>query len=109
MTGLKNLILAFTVLGVSVAAHATDDNFRIISGQNGDKVKKSGVLKYSCVGGLVTQDSAWGVHLAQQRQQNGYYATYDTVSVSHNGIKLRQEDLKGRYDLSRPTAITQLS
>lgn len=109
MTGLKNLILAFTVLGVSVAAHATDDNFRLMPGQTGDKVKKSGVLKYSSMGGLVAHDSAWGMHLAQHRRQIGYYATYDTVSVSHNGIKLRQEDLMGRYDLSHLTAITQLS
>ncbi|CAI8761061.1 hypothetical protein EMIT0P253_190089 [Pseudomonas sp. IT-P253] len=25
---------------------------------------------------------------------------YDNVSVSHNGIKLREEGLMGRYDLS---------
>ena len=110
MTGLKNLILAFTVLGVSVAAHATDDNFRLISGQTGDKVKKSGVLKYSSVGGLIAHDSAWGMQLTQQRQRSGYCAAYDNVSVSHNGIKLRQEDLMGRYDLSYPTTtITQPS
>ncbi|NUU35835.1 hypothetical protein [Pseudomonas sp. C2B4] len=108
MTGLKNLILAFTVLGVSVAAHATDDNPRLISGQTGDKVKKSGVLKYSNVGGVVAHDSPWGVHLAQQSRQNSYCATYDKVSVSHNGIKL-QEDLMGRYDVSYPTAVTQPS
>lgn len=109
MTGLKNLILAFTVLGVSVAAHATDDNGRLISGQTGDKVKKSGVLKYSNVGGLVAHDSTWGMHLAPQARQNGYYATYDNVSVSHNGIKLRQEDLKGRYDLTYLTAFSEQS
>ncbi|RKS16308.1 hypothetical protein BJ917_5332 [Pseudomonas sp. WPR_5_2] len=101
MTGLKNLLLAFTVLGVSAAAHATDDNFtRLTSGQTSDKVKKSGVLNYSSVGGVVGNDSAWSVHLARQGRQNSDYATYDNVSVSHNGIKLRQEDLMGRYDLT---------
>ena len=100
MTGLKNLILAFTVLGVSAAAHAANDNFtRPSTGQASNKAKKSSVLRYSNEGAEVADDSAWGAHPARQISQNGYYATYDKVSVSHNGIKLREQDLMGRYAL----------
>lgn len=107
MTGLKKLLLAFTVLGVSAAAHASNDNFtRPASGQTSNKVKKSGVLNCSNVVAVVGHDSAWGAHLARQGGHNSDYATYDNVSVSYNGIRLRQEDLMGRYDLtpiSRPS------
>lgn len=43
-----------------------------------------------------------GVRLGQQNNQGRYYATYDNVSGSHNGIKLRQENLLGSYDLFYP-------
>lgn len=100
MTGFKNLILAFTVVGVSAAAHASDGHFnRPVSGQTSNKLKKSGVLNYSNVAAVVADSSAWGAHLAGQNSHSGYYATYDQVSVSHNGIKLREQDLMGRYDL----------
>ncbi|WP_077047972.1 hypothetical protein [Pseudomonas sp. KK4] len=100
MTGLKNLILAFTVVGVSAAAHASDGHFtRPSSGQTANKLKKSGVLSYSNVATVVADNSAWGAHLTGQNSQSGYYATYENVSVSHNGIKLREQDLMGRYDL----------
>ncbi|WP_433769377.1 hypothetical protein [Pseudomonas putida] len=101
MTGLKNLILAFTVLGVSAAAHAADSNFtRPSTGQTSNKARKSTVLNYSNVGAVVAEDSAWGAHLPRQNSHDGYYATYDKVSVSHNGIKLFEQDLMGRYDLT---------
>ncbi|AWY40774.1 hypothetical protein DKY63_13075 [Pseudomonas putida] len=104
MTGLKNLILAFTVLGVSAAAHAADNGFTWPgSGQTGNKARKSTVLKYSNVGAAVAKDSTWGAHLPRQNSHNGYYATYDKVSVSHNGIKLFEQDLMGRYDLTGMT------
>lgn len=101
MTGFKNLLLAFTVLSASTAAFASDDSFaRPALGKTSDKVKKSLALNSSTVSGVVGADSAWGARLGQQNNQGGYFATYDNVSVSHNGIKLREEDLMGRYDLS---------
>ncbi|MGY2261422.1 hypothetical protein [Pseudomonas sp. SDO55104_S430] len=101
MTGLKNLILAFTVLSVSAAAHAADNNFtRPSTGQTSNKARKSSVLNYSNVDAVVADAGAWGAQPARQISQSGYYATYDKVSVSHNGIKLREQDLMGRYDLT---------
>jgi hypothetical protein len=110
MTGLKKLLLAFTVLGAGTAAHAGDDNFASrVFGQTSDKVKKSRVLSSSSVSAMVSHDSAWGARLGQQNSQPGYCAGYDNVSVSHNGIKLRQEDLMVRYNLSRPAQVSKQS
>lgn len=101
MTGFKNLILAFTVLSASTAALASDDVLANLAlGKNGERAKRSMTLnRYSAVN-VVNHDSAWGAHLSPASHPADYSATYANVSVSHNGIKLRQEDLMGRYDLS---------
>lgn len=104
MTGFKNLLLAFTVLSASTAAFASDDNFASLTlGKTSDKVKKSHALDNFTLDGVAGNDSVWRVRLGQHSSESGYYAAYDNVSVSHNGIKLRQEDLMGRYDLSYPS------
>ncbi|WP_419708908.1 hypothetical protein [Pseudomonas sp. NFX224] len=113
MTAFKKLLLAFTVMGASVAAHA-DDNFASLTfGQTSDKVKKSNALDTNLnnpnADGVIGKDNTWGVRLGQQNNQGRYYATYDNVSGSHNGIKLRQENLLGSYDLFYPVGgSTQL-
>jgi hypothetical protein len=101
MTGFKNLLLAFTVLSASTAAFAADDNVASLAlGKTGERPKKSLVLHSVSTKGVVSHDSAWSAQLGQPNHQTDYCATYANVSVSHNGIKLRQEDLMGRYDLS---------
>ena len=107
MTSLKKLLLAFTVLSASAAAHATDDTFAGLTlGQTSDKVKKSHALNdnldHPNADGVIGKDTTWGVRLGKQNNQGRYYATYDNVSGSHNGIKLRQENLLGSYDLFYP-------
>ena len=107
MTAFKKLLLAFTVLGASTAAFASDDNFASLTlGQTSDKIKKSHALNDSLnhpnADGVIGKDTTWGVRLGQQNSQGRYYATYDNVSGSHSGIKLRQENLLGSYDLFYP-------
>lgn len=107
MTGFKKLLLAFTILGASTAAYAADDTFASLTlGQTSDKVKKSHALNDNLnhvnADGVIGKDGTWGVRLGQQNTQGRYYATYDNVSGSHNGIKLRQENLLGSYDLFYP-------
>ncbi|SEE31807.1 Outer membrane protein beta-barrel domain-containing protein [Pseudomonas frederiksbergensis] len=107
MTGFKKLLLAFTVLSASTAAFASDDNFASLTfGQTSDKVKKSHALNDNLnspnADGVIGKDNTWGVRLGRQNSQGRYYATYDNVSGSHNGIKLRQENLLGSYDLFYP-------
>jgi opacity protein-like surface antigen len=107
MTGFKKLLLAITVMGASTAAFASDDNFAGLTyGQTSDKVKKSHALSDNLdrpnANGVIDKDNTWGVRLGRQNSQGRYYATYDNVSGSHNGIKMRQENLLGSYDLFYP-------
>ncbi|MGC5704206.1 hypothetical protein J4P02_28800 [Pseudomonas sp. NFXW11] len=114
MTSLKKLILAFTVLGASAAAQAADSNFAGLTfGQTSDKVKKSSQLNdnlgHPNADGVIGKDNTWGARFGRQNDQGRYYATYDYVSGSHNGIKLRQQNLLGSYDRFLPiTSSTQL-
>lgn len=111
MTGFKKLLLAFTVLGASTTAFASDDTFGGLTlGQTSDKIKKSHALNDNLnrpnADGVIGKDTTWGVRLGQQNSQGRYYATYDNVSGSHSGIKLRQENLLGSYDLFYPVGGT---
>jgi len=114
MTSLKKMILAFTVLGASAAAQAADSNFAGLSyGLTSDKVSKSSLLNNNLghpnADGVIGKDSTYGVRFGQQNDQARYYATYDYVSGSHNGIKLRQQNLLGSYDMFLPvTSSTKL-
>lgn len=113
MTAMKKLLLAFTVLGASAMAHA-DDNFASLTlGQTSDKVKKSDALNSALnnpnADGIIGKDTTYGLRLGKQNDQGRYYATYDNVSGTHNGIKLRQENLLGSYDVFYPvTGSTKL-
>ena len=114
MTTFKKLMLAMTVLSASAVAQAADENFASITlGQTSDKVKKSSLLNSNLdrpnANGVIGKDTTYGVRLGQQNNDRRYYATYDNVSGSHNGIKLRQENLLGSYDLFLPvTGSTKL-
>ncbi|MNF39696.1 MULTISPECIES: hypothetical protein [unclassified Pseudomonas] len=111
MTTFKKLILAMTVLGASAAVQAADENFASLTlGQTSDKVSKSSALNKNLnhpnTDGVIGKDTTWGVRLGQQNDERRYYATYDNVSGSHNGIKLRQENLLGSYDMFLPVTST---
>lgn len=107
MKNLNTLLAALTFLGTSMAVQAADDTFASVTyGQTSDKVKKSGLLNQN-VGnlnsdGVIGKDDTWGIRLGKINEQGRYYATYDNVSGTHNGLKLRQENLLGSYDLFYP-------
>ncbi|MDD0974493.1 hypothetical protein [Pseudomonas fontis] len=109
MKSLKPLLLAITVFGASSLAMADDGTFAGLTyGQTSDKVKKSGLLSSNPdhatgnTNSIINKDGTWGVRLGQYNDQGRYYLTYDNVSNSHNGLKLRQENLLGSYDLFYP-------
>ena len=114
MTGFKKLLLACTLLGASTATLASNANFASLTlGQTSDKIKKSHALNDNLdspnADGVIGKDATWGMRLGQQNSQGRYYATYDNVSGTHNGIKLRQENLLGSYDVFYPVGgSTQL-
>ncbi|MGX9866606.1 hypothetical protein [Pseudomonas moraviensis] len=108
MTRINKLLLAFTLLGSSIAANADDTrNFAGLTfGQTSDKIDKSHALNNNLghpnATGAIDGNNTYGMRLGQQNSQGRYYATYDNVSGSHNGVKLRQENLLGSYDLFYP-------
>lgn len=114
MNTLKKILVAMTVLGASAVVQAADTNFASLTyGQTSDKVKKSNSLDTNLnnpnTDGIIGKDNTWGVRLGQQSDASRYYATYDNVSGTHNGIKLRQENLLGSYDVFLPvTGSTKL-
>jgi len=114
MKSLNTLLAALTVLGASMTVHAADDTFASVTyGQTSDKVRKSGQLGTNLGNlnsdGIIGKDDTWGVRLGRINDQGRYYATYDNVSGTHNGVKLRQENLLGSYDLFYPvTGSTKL-
>lgn len=114
MKSLNTLLAVLTVLGASMTVHAADDTFASVTyGQTSDKVRKSGLLSNNLGGlnsdGIIGKDDTWGVRLGRINDQGRYYATYDNVSGTHNGVKLRQENLLGSYDVFYPvTGSTKL-
>ena len=109
MKTLSTLMLASAFFATSFAAQAAQDNFASLTyGQTSDKVRKSGLLDRNTghldTDGIISKDGTWGVRLGKINEQGRYYLTYDNVSSDHSGLKLRQENLLGSYDLFYPIA-----
>lgn len=114
MTTFTKLILAITIIGASAVVQASDSNFASLTlGKTSDKVHKTDSLSRNLdhpnTNGIIGKDTTWGLRIGRQNDQGRIYATYDNVSGSHNGIKLRQENLLGSYDMFLPvTSSTKL-
>jgi opacity protein-like surface antigen len=116
MLKINQLFMALAFIGGSAVAQASEGSSTfggVTYGNTSDKISKSNLLNGNMdrpnADGIIGKDSTWGVRLGQQNLDNRYYATYDNVSGSHNGVKLRQENLLGSYDLFSPiTASTKL-
>lgn len=112
MNNLNTLIAAMAVCAAGIAnVQAADDTFASLTyGQTSDKVRKSGLLERNTnnlnADGIIGKDSTWGVRLGKINDERRYYATYDNVSGDHGGLKLRQENLLGSYDLLLPVGDT---
>ncbi|CAM3958550.1 Membrane protein [Pseudomonas reidholzensis] len=112
MKTLNTLLAAMAVCaaGVTVTAQADDTFASLTYGQTSDKVRKSGLLERNSdnlnTDGIIGKDGTWGVRLGKINDQGRYYMTYDNVSGDHSGLKLRQENLLGSYDLFLPVGDT---
>ncbi|VVN67492.1 hypothetical protein [Pseudomonas fluorescens] len=114
MTTFTKFILAITVIGASAVVQASDSNFASLTlGQTSDKVKKSSPVNSNLdrpnADGVIGKDTTWGLRVGRQNDEGRIYGTYDNVSGAHNGLKLRQENLLGSYDMFLPvTSSTKL-
>lgn len=109
MKALTTLFIAASILSVSSLAQATDSNFIGLSyGKTNDNIDKSRGINNNLgrpdADGVIAREGTWGIRAGQQNEAGRYYATYDYTSGSHDGIKLRQQNLLGSYDLFLPVA-----
>ncbi|WP_369990157.1 outer membrane protein [Pseudomonas xanthosomatis] len=102
--------MAVCAAGIATTAQADDTFASLTYGQTSDKVRKSGLLQRNTdhlnTDGVIGKDGTWGVRVGQMNDQGRYYLTYDNVSGDHSGLKLRQENLLGSYDLFLPVGDT---
>lgn len=109
MKTINTLIVAASLLGVSALAQAADSNFIGLSyGKTSDNISKSSALNTNLgrpdADAVIAREGTWGIRAGQQNDVGRYYATYDYTSGSKDGIKLRQQNLLGSYDMFLPVA-----
>lgn len=106
MKTVSTLIATLALGTASLAAQADDTFIGLNYGQTSDKILKSGLLQRNTdhlnTDGIIGRDGTWGIRAGRINDQARYYLTYDNVSNSHSGLKVRQENLLGSYDLFMP-------
>ena len=99
MTAIKKLMLALTMLGATAGVQASDGAFAAFGSE---KTKKSSNLihrvSFEDAG---TQAAPWGQALGVATAQPDYRSGYAHLTGQYNGIKVRPQDLQGRYDIPR--------
>ena len=97
MTAIKKLMLALTMLSAAAGVQASDSDF---AGFGSQKTKKSSTLiqrvSFEEAG---SQALPWGQSLGLPAPQPAYRAGYAHLTGQYNGIKLRPQELQGRYDI----------
>ncbi|MGY2292225.1 hypothetical protein ACW9H6_20885 [Pseudomonas sp. SDO528_S397] len=97
MSAIKNLVLALTMLSATAGAQASDGPFAAFGNQKSKK-SSSPIYRVS-IEHLLALGAPWGASLGQQVPKPAYRVGYENLSGHLNGIKLRQQDLQGRYDI----------
>ncbi|UII70296.1 hypothetical protein LVW35_21905 [Pseudomonas sp. HN11] len=97
MTAIKQLMLALTMLSATAGVQAGDGAFAAF---RGEKTKKSStVIQRVSLEEVGSQPTPWGRSLGLATPQPAYRAGYEHLTGQFNGIKLRPQDLQGRYDI----------
>ncbi|NWE21951.1 hypothetical protein [Pseudomonas sp. P7548] len=97
MTAIKKLMLALSMLSATAGVQASDGAFAAFGSE---KTKKSSTLiqrvSFKEAG---SQAAPWGQSLGLVTPQPAYRTGYEHLTGQYNGIKLRPQDLQGRYDI----------
>jgi opacity protein-like surface antigen len=103
---LNRIALATLLSCAAVGAQAADSFVGLTWGQTSNNIQKSSALNANLndpkLDKAIHDSGTWGVRAGQQTADSRYYATYENVSDSHGGYKLRQQNLLGSYDLFVP-------
>ncbi len=99
---MNRLALATTLTLATVTAQAADNFVGLTWGQASDNIQKSSALNSNLnnpkLDKVIHGSDTWGVRAGQQIEQGRYYLTYENVSDTDRGTKLRQQNLLGSYD-----------
>jgi hypothetical protein len=109
MLTFNKLFLALAFLGSSAAAQAAEGNAdvsRIDYGKTSEKPDRPSGMRRTVSGSNATAAGTWGQNLSQQHVDHAYCASFENLSTTYNGVKVRQENLLGSYDVSLPLAST---
>ncbi|WNF48545.1 outer membrane beta-barrel protein [Pseudomonas sp. SG20056] len=103
---LSKLALATSLTFAAAAANAGDNFVGLTWGQTDNNIQKSSALNSNLnspkLDKVINDTGTWGVRAGQVSETNRYYMTYENVSDSDSGNKLRQQNLLGSYDVFLP-------
>ncbi|WP_268800146.1 hypothetical protein [Pseudomonas huanghezhanensis] len=105
----NKLFLALAFLGSSAAVQAAEGNAdisRIDYGKSSEKTDRSGGVRRGLSGSSANALGTWGQSLSQQHIDHAYCLSFENLSATYNGVKVRQENQLGSYDVSQPLAST---
>ncbi|OHC23409.1 MAG: hypothetical protein A3J71_19760 [Pseudomonadales bacterium RIFCSPHIGHO2_02_FULL_60_43] len=100
---LSKLALATSLTFAAAAANAGDNFVGLTWGQTDNNIQKSSALNSNLnspkLDKVINDTGTWGVRAGQVSDANRYYMTYENVSDTDRGSKLRQQNLLGSYDV----------
>ncbi len=103
---LSKLALATSLSFAAVTANAADNFVGLTWGQTDNNIQKSSTLNSNLnnpkLDKVINDTGTWGVRAGQVSETNRYYMTYENVSDTDSGNKLRQQNLLGSYDVFLP-------
>ena len=103
---LSKLALATSLTFAAAAANAGDNFVGLTWGQTDNNIQKSSALNSNLNSPkpdkVINDTGTWGVRAGQVSETNRYYMTYENVSDTDRGNKLRQQNLLGSYDVFLP-------
>ena len=106
MKKMTRILLATCLTTGAVAANANDNFVGLTWGQTTNNIQSSNSLNanlnHPSLDKVIHDKGTWGLRVGQKNADNRYYATYENVSDSNNGYKMRQQNLLGSYDVFLP-------
>lgn len=103
---LSKFALASSLIFATAAAQASDSFVGLTWGQSNNNIQKSTALNDNLgnpkLDKIIDKTSTLGLRVGQQNEQGRYYLTYENLSDSERGYKLRQQNLLGSYDVLLP-------
>ena len=107
-TTLKLLTVGTAMAFVSVPALAQESFVGLTWGETSNNMDRSSSLKNNplarTLDSTIDNSGTWGVRGGMQDDTGRMYLTYEHVSDSGKGYKMRQQNLLGSYDLFLPIA-----